>query len=604
MEKLGSKGFLKSLLQTALIAKKTLRPKEQKKLYLVVLIQFFLSLIDLLSLAFIGLLASLTISGVARKSNAGLVNEFLNKLNIVNLDIRNQVVILGVTSVTLIILRTISSLLLTRKVFRFLSNSSAALSKNLVELIVNADVAALRKFSTQEYVYASTFGVEALYLRILAPAFTLVADLMMLSLFGFALVIIDPFSAILTITLLLLISLILDKLQATKVTMHGKQSTELDIKSRSRLAETIESIREIRVRNRENFIVSNYGQDRQLVANSIAFNNWVAYSNKYIVEATLILGGMIVAGIEFGLSDAVKAISSLALFLAASMRMAPAALRIQQSVIQARACLPPAQKMLEIYGYLHSINLSMKVNESPTTVLDFTPKISISNLYVNYVGASDSTLKGINLEISSGDFVAITGESGSGKSTLVDALLGLIPIQSGAIEISGLSPSQAITNFPGKISYLPQNTFISNENIRKNVSYGFPEGFFKDEEIIEALKKADLFDWFLKTNNGLDTELGENGVSLSGGQRQRIGLARALLTKPSLLILDEATSALDEESEKRISNTVKELGREITRIVIAHRLSSIKNADVVVVLKDGSILKVGKPNEVLDLKNQ
>ena len=600
MEILKSENFFNSLIRTVKTARSTLRKNEQRNLYFVVLIQLFLSLIDLISLAFIGLLASLTISGVARKPNSGFVDTLLSKLNLSDFDLKRQVVILGLASVFLIVLRTVSSLVLMRKVFGFLSNRSAALSARIMKLIVDSDVASLRKFSTQEYVYASTFGVEALYLRILAPTYTLIADLTLLSIFGIALLLVDPFSALMTLALLITISIILDKLQSAKVVSHGIQSTELDLKSRSRLTEAIESIREIRVRNSEKYISEAYEFERHRIANSIAFNNWVAYSNKYIVEATLIFGGMLVAGVEFALSDAVKAIASLALFLAASTRMAPAALRIQQSLIQARACLPPALKTIEILEFLELIRRPEVIELSKSNLESFIPEISIKELCVSYRDASNSALSNIDLEIHKGEFLAITGVSGSGKSTLVDAILGLIPIEKGLIRISGLEPSQAIKAFPGKISYLPQSTFISNESIRKNITYGYPDDAFSNEQIVNSLRKADIWEWVSSLSEGLDTVLVESGASLSGGQRQRIGLARALLTNPALLILDEATSSLDAESEKRISETVRNLGTDITRIVIAHRLSTIVEADRVLVLENGKISKVGSVKEVLN----
>ena len=600
MKVLKNDDFSNSLIRTVQAARNTLRKKEQRNLYVVVLIQLFLSVIDLISLAFIGLLASLTISGVARKPNSGFVDRLLSKLNLSDFDLKRQVVILGLTSVILIVLRTVSSLYLMRKVFGFLSNRSAALSAKIMKLIVDSDVASLRRYSTQEFVYASTFGVEALYLRILAPTYTLIADLTLLSIFGIALLLIDPFSALITLALLILISMILDKIQSAKVSAHGIQSTELDLRSRSRLTEAIESIREIRVRNREKFISEAYELERQRIANSIAFNNWVAYSNKYIVEATLIFGGMLVAGIEFALSDAVKAISSLALFLAASTRMAPAALRIQQSLIQARACLPPALKTIEMIEYLESIKSREIKDLINNNWESFIPEISIKELFVSYKDSQKYALSNINLEIYRGEFFAITGDSGSGKSTLVDAILGLIPIQKGTIKISGLEPSQAINAFPGKISYLPQSTFISNESIRKNITYGYPDDAFTHEQIVNSLKKADIWEWVSSLSEGLESELGESGSTLSGGQRQRIGLARALLSNPTLLILDEATSSLDAESEKRISETVSKLGPDITRIVIAHRLSTIEEANRVLVLENGKISKVGSANEIFN----
>jgi ABC-type bacteriocin/lantibiotic exporter with double-glycine peptidase domain len=336
------------------------------------------------------------------------------------------------------------------------------------------------------------------------------------------------------------------------------------------------------------------------VAKATAFNNWVSYSNKYVIEATLLLGGMIIAAIQFIVADAVTAISILALFLAAAMRMAPAALRIQQSLNQARACLYPANQFLLLADFLDEIALENQtiLNEN-LAKSSFNPEIKISNLTVRYRNSHIDALSDINLVVQAGEFLAVTGESGSGKSTLIDALLNIVPIQCGKILISGLNPSDCFSSFPGSISYLPQETFIANSSIRDNVTFGYPKDFFSDSEIMQAMNKAEILEFALSLPEQLETILSENGSRLSGGQRQRIGLARALLTNPKLIILDEATSSLDAQTEFKISETIKNLGSEITRIVIAHRLTSIKEADRVVVMKEGEIIQVGKPSEIL-----
>ena len=586
--------FLKVIAQ----AKNTLVKTELRKIKIIAATQFFLSLIDLISLGLIGVLATLTISGIARKSNPGIIEEALDWLSLNTFSIEKQVVILGVSSIVLIIFRSLSSLFLMKRIYYYLSLRGAKLSGQVMNKVVSSDLSRLKKYSSQDYIFYTTFGVESLYLRILAPYYSAISDFTLLAGFAILLFVIDPFSASSTVVMLLCILIILNLIQAKKIQLQSNISVKSDLKSRKNFSEILDSLRELRVHNRQEFVSKNFSQERELVANSIAYNNWIAYSNKYLVEGALLTGGMLISAFQFWLFDAVKAVSVLTLFLTASMRMAPAALRIQQSVVQARACLPAARGLLEMIDYLEKIALvDRKEEEERSHSKSFVPKILVNDLVIQYSNASKPTLDKITFTINPGEFIAIAGESGAGKSTLVDAILGLIPIVSGSVQVSDLPSSEVAATFPGKISYLPQNTFISDGTLRENLEFGYESGRFTLNQLKEALIKAELNDFVEYLNADSKFRLGERGANLSGGQKQRIGLARALLTDPKLLILDEATSALDDTTESKISKTIESLGNDITRVVIAHRLSSIKNADRILYLSNGKIKFLGSPDE-------
>jgi ABC-type multidrug transport system fused ATPase/permease subunit len=180
-------------------------------------------------------------------------------------------------------------------------------------------------------------------------------------------------------------------------------------------------------------------------------------------------------------------------------------------------------------------------------------------------------------------------------------ILGVLFPDNGDIKISGLSPKDAISKWPGAISYVPQETFISNTTIAENVALGFDHGEIDENQVISSLKKSQLWDWVETLEFGIHTEVGERGTQLSGGQRQRLGIARSLYTKPRLLILDEATSSLDAETELAISTSIQNLKGDVTLIVIAHRLSTIKEADVVLYIENGKITGSGTFEELRKL---
>jgi ABC-type multidrug transport system fused ATPase/permease subunit len=197
--------------------------------------------------------------------------------------------------------------------------------------------------------------------------------------------------------------------------------------------------------------------------------------------------------------------------------------------------------------------------------------------------------------------VAITGSSGAGKTTLVDLILGVFSSNFNSVKISGLDPLSAFARWPGAVAYVPQNINIMNATIRENVSQGYEFDSLDEDRIWESLTIAHLDEFVKSLPQGIDTHVGEFGNQLSGGQRQRLGIARALFTSPKLLILDEATSALDGETEALISQTIKELKGKCTVILIAHRLSSVMNADKVIFMENGEIKAEGTFSDVRKL---
>jgi ABC-type multidrug transport system fused ATPase/permease subunit len=224
---------------------------------------------------------------------------------------------------------------------------------------------------------------------------------------------------------------------------------------------------------------------------------------------------------------------------------------------------------------------------------NFNPEVNLKDVSLQYAGRSEFALKNISLKIPAGKIIAIVGPSGAGKTSLVDVLLGTISPTSGEVRISGLPPSDAVVKWPGAVAYVPQDVFIIDGTVRENITVGMPIDFQTNSRVESAVATAQLTDVVSDLPDGLETQVGENGTNLSGGQRQRIGIARALFTDPKLIVLDEATSALDAETEEKISNSVLSLRTSHTVVIIAHRLSTVRNADHVLYLDNGQILAQG-----------
>ncbi|MGV8124725.1 MAG: ABC transporter ATP-binding protein [Candidatus Xenobiia bacterium LiM19] len=218
--------------------------------------------------------------------------------------------------------------------------------------------------------------------------------------------------------------------------------------------------------------------------------------------------------------------------------------------------------------------------------------IEVREVTFFYSGQEQPTLRNVSLSISAHSFMAVTGLSGSGKSTFVDILLGLLEPSSGEVAVDGdeLQPSTA-HRWRSAVGFVPQDTFLFNGTVRENLQWSRPSA--TDGELWEALKLAAADDFIRALPQGLDTGCGDRGTRFSGGERQRIALARALLRSPSLLVLDEATSSLDTENEKRIIDAIKSLYGKMTIVMVAHRLSTIREADEIVLFENGTVIEKG-----------
>jgi ATP-binding cassette, subfamily B, bacterial PglK len=572
---------------------------QRRKVLLISIAQSSLGFLDLAGVASIGVLSALAVSGIQSKVPGNQIGEILIVLNLDNLSVQQQVGILGLIATGLFVTRTLLSIYLNRKILYFLAHCGAVISGDLIERILAQPLSKVQQKSNQETLYAVTSGVSAITLGLIGSFANLMADLTLLIIIAVGLFIVDPILSVVTVIFFVLVAYILYISMAKRAYNLGSLNGSLSILGNQKILEVLNSYREALVKNRRAYYANEIRESRKKLANIAAEYTFMPQISKYVMEASLVLGALIVSAILFLLQDATQAISTLGVFMAAGSRLAPAILRIQGSAIQIKlssGSALPALNYVDLLSEIKPINLN--IGEFSSNHHGFIPQIDIQDLVFTYPGNSEPTLKNISLSINSGQIIAITGESGAGKSTLVDCLIGALVQQSGAVKISGEPSIDAISIWPGAIGYVPQDVVILNGTIRDNVAFGFQNEKISDELIFEALQKAHLFDHVSDLQNGLNSHVGDKGTSLSGGQRQRLGIARALVSKPKLLILDEATSSLDGKSEADISDSINEFRGEVTTIIIAHRLSTIRSADKVIYMNKGSIEFVGTFDEV------
>ena len=573
--------------------------RDQKRIVAVVLLQISLGFLDLLGVAAIGILGALSVSGIQSGTPGNRVNSALQTLQISEFSFQTQVAIIGLCAAALLIGRTIISIFFTRRTLFFLSRRGAQISSDLISKLLSQSLLSIQSRSNQQTIYSVTYGVSSITLGILGTTVLLIADGSLLIVMSIGLFAVDPTVAAGTFLVFALVGFQMYRLMNVRAKVLGKKNWELSVKGDEKVVEAMNSYRELVVRNRRSYYAREISKTRFELADVLAEIQFMPNISKYVIESTVILGALLISAAQFSLQDSKHAVATLAVFLAAGTRVAPAVMRMQQGAITIKNSIGSAEPTLELIETLAKVDGTPEVKDSfDLNYEDFDSNIEIADLFFTYPGSSNPALSSMNLDVTRGQSVAIVGPSGAGKTTFVDLLLGVLNPDSGSIKISGVTPLAAITKWAGAMAYVPQDVVISNCSIRENIALGFPSSIGTDELVNKALDIAHLRDFAYGLEDGIDTQVGERGTKISGGQRQRLGIARAMFTNPKLLVLDEATSSLDGLTEAAISEAVLGLKGSVTVIMIAHRLSTVRNADLVVYMESGRIIATGTFEEV------
>lgn len=572
-----------------------------------VLIQMSTSVLDLAGVLLIGLVGALSVTTVQSQPPPAAVATVADLLGLGGLSNQALVVALAAGAAVVLLTKSIVSSYLTRRVLVFLANRQALVSARLTRELLSRPLTFIQNRSSQETAYALIAGAGAATSQILGQLVIAATEFALLAVLAVALLYISPVVALGSIAFFAVVAVALQRAMGGWAARVGETAAKADIASLNAIQEALGAYREVTVSYRRNLYVSRIQDLRWQAARVTADTQFIGLFPKYMFEAALVGGGFLLATYLFATQDSVVAVGTLALFLAAGTRVMPSLLRLQGATLALRGAAGAAGPTFQLAIDLgHPVDAVSEVPSARTIRErinrgnpDFVPSVSLLNVSVTYPGSTGFAVSDVDLDVQAGQSVGLVGASGAGKSTLADLCLGVLEPDSGTVKIGGIPPAECIRRWPGAVAYVPQDIILANATIRENVALGLPDAAIDDALVWQALDRAHLGKFARSRPEAIKAHIGERGVRLSGGQRQRLGIARALYTRPRLLVLDEATSALDAETEDAITQMISELEGDVTTIIIAHRLSTVRNADRLIYLESGRVVASGRFDDLM-----
>lgn len=444
------------------------------------------------------------------------------------------------------------------------------LNKNSSELIrsVSSDTGRL---------YEITINV----LQVLSCGLTSVALLV-------TLVVTNPVMTLIVAAMLGICASVIILIIQKKTRRYGRDNQSLEALLIKIMQQTFGGIKEIKILQTEKYFVKEYEETFKKQNDIIRKFNLSSTVPKYLIEVLCITGILIYLGLNVAYNpNYLEVIPQLAIFVVAAYKLMPTVNSMYayfNSIIYNKAAVDLVYKdIMEA----NSLEKSYECEGISDKEISFEKEIALDVVSFAYDVNAKKVLNQCNIVIPKGKSVAFIGASGGGKTTTADIVLGLLYPQEGSVKVDGIDITSNMSGWRKKIGYIPQTIFLADDSIRRNIAWGIEDEAINEEQVLSAIKEAQLEDFVNQLPEGLDTVVGERGDRISGGQRQRLGIARALYRNPEILVFDEATSALDNDTEKEVMQAIDSLQGSKTILMIAHRLSTIENCDIVYRIEDG-----------------
>jgi ATP-binding cassette, subfamily B, bacterial PglK len=566
--------------------------KDFNKLWVALLFFLLLSSLEIMSIGLIYPYVSIIVDPSNFISSD--IYSFINKYYLIN-DIDHLFKLAGFTLITLFTIKAIVGIFTNRMIINFGLKQGIKLRAELMRSYQGIEYINFTQRNTSEYIYnifhlANQYSQTVLVslLKILSEGIIMIVILLVLAFSNISVFLI-------LITILIFIFFLFDSIFKKKLNNYGFQTNKESNNMVKFISEAMNGIKTIRILGISDFFYSNLVNTSKKYAKVNLNQLTISQSPKYIIEAAIIYFLVSVFFLSFIIFDQREnMIPILSMFGIAAIRLIPSFNQLISCFSHLRFCRDGIRLLVKDIIKIRDLDEKNKNYSFNSSNFDQTKKFEIlelKNISFSYNIKSKVNLYNVSISIKKNEFIGIMGPSGSGKTTLVDIMLGLLRPNKGEILINNIATKEIGFFTRSKIGYLPQQAFIIDGSIKENVGLGYLNNEINEKKVYDSLFKARIASTVSDMTDGINTQIGENGIKLSGGQRQRIALARAFYHEREVLILDESTSALDEKIEKEIINELKMLKKEITLIMIAHRLSTLKYCDKIIEIKDGKLIE-------------
>jgi ATP-binding cassette, subfamily B, bacterial PglK len=578
-----------------------LRKSERSQYFWMLSLRSLVALIDLIGILAIGFLAASVALFVANGSDSGRTLE-LGGLSIPALTAKT----LPVASVAILILfiaKAVFSIILTRKLAGLLARIEAKIARKVAAASYGKNMGDTRRYSPEEVYFAVQIGSPTTVNTLLNAFGTLIAESVLFTLVLVTFFVVDPLSAVGAIGYIVVVAILTQYFIGHLMQNLSIKINNGAVETGSVISDLGSVVREATILSKKDFFLDRLHKIRMNMASSAADQYVLGGMPRYIVETALVIAVALFVLLQAGRGDLVAAAGTIGVFLSGGLRLTASLLPLQGALLSIKQSIPATETTLKILETGRSSLIGDKDSaESERQTVDKGLEVRFEGVSFSYTD-SDPTLKNVSFVVQPGEQVAFIGPSGSGKSTAADLILGLLTPNSGSASISQMEPSEFVKSNPGLIAYVPQEPAMVRGTILENIALGCEINSVDMNSVLEAVQSSNLNEVIEQLPEGLNTDIGKRKDELSGGQLQRIGLARALYSKPKLLILDEATSALDAQSEDAIRAALDKLKGEVTVILIAHRLHTVQRTDKIFLLEKGELLDSGTFKEIAE-RNQ
>jgi ABC-type multidrug transport system fused ATPase/permease subunit len=506
--------------------------------------------------------------------------------------------LLLVSSAMVMILKSVLNIWLQWVSTRKFADYELEIGTVLFQSYIRAPWTERMKRSTTELVRMIDVGIANTVAGVLFPAVTLPAQALT---FASVLVVLIGASwqtALATVIYLGAIAAFLYLWLSKKSYEAGKVNRDAAMRMSKLVSEMLGALKEITLRDKADEVGAVVMQSRERAARSRSNIRFMGSVPKFVIDMALIGGFLLIGTVGYLIGGIQAAMSSVAIFGLAGFKMVPALTQMQSQLTLVQSTLPYTETVMgDIRDAAEYRKNAEKLGKTP---IEHEPKtLELKNVEFTYPGAGEPAVQNINLRLPIGSSVGVVGQSGAGKSTLIDIFLGLLTPSKGTMTLDGVPLEEVLSDWRKRVGYVPQEVAIFDGSVAQNVALTWGKDI-DEERVLKALERAQLLETIESRKDGIHGRVGERGLALSGGQRQRLGIARALYMNPLVLVLDEATSALDTGTEAAVAKAISELHGEMTVISVAHRLSTIRNNDLVCFMKEGSIVSQGTFDEVVE----